>query len=186
MPTSGSLCFSVSRPNSWSLWYVSHAKVIINLTAMCKALISNMPHGCGKPGNLALCELGVWKDYGTVVQSKSVKKLCETAHKRDQPRAVSMYSSSRSFKSMCGTHSTDIYFATNATCQVEPVHKAVSSMVEECLFPWKDETVLCLFTLAYMLCLGSSLWLLARPSCCVTWAFLAWCSSHTSLYALTL
>lgn len=104
-PTSCSLCFSVSCPNNWSLWCVSHTRVIINLTAVQKALISRILHGCRKPGNLAQLENSVWKDYGTA-HSKNWNKCCATGQKNYQPRAVSMHCSSRYFKSMCGSLQT--------------------------------------------------------------------------------
>lgn len=43
-PSSCSLCFSVSGPNNWSLWCVSHTRVMINLAALYKALLSRIPH----------------------------------------------------------------------------------------------------------------------------------------------
>lgn len=56
------------------------------------------------------------------------------------------------------------------------------SMVVECLFytgMWKR----CLFTVAYMLCLGSGLCLLVRLPCCVTPVFELQSSSHTCAQA---
>lgn len=83
-----------------------------------------------------------------------------------------MCCSSLSFKSVWG--STDIYFAIRQRQLVQSVQPAVSSMVEECLFLWKDEVVFvytCLYVMStFMLC---KLRLLTQ------------CSPHTSLYTLS-